>query len=147
MANSRVIQGAWYRGCLRQAAGDERQLPVCSRLPGFAKVRDLPVGANLPTCRERRDPYPIDRAIQLNFVWLGREKCMLMELMGFPPDDNGDALRKLHGISDDLTLPRDINFSLVFPSEEDAGAFVTVVSSSDTRRLSVPIPRGTFLGT
>ena len=51
----------------------------------------------------------------------------------FPPDDNGDVLRKLQRGGDDLSLPRDINFSGVFATEANAIAFARLFESPDTR--------------
>lgn len=51
----------------------------------------------------------------------------------FPPDDNGDVLRKLQRGGDDLSLPRDINFSVVFATEANAIAFAKLFESPDTR--------------
>ena len=41
----------------------------------------------------------------------------------FPDDENGDVLRRMQDGGDDFTKPRDIDFSVVFPSESSAGAF------------------------
>jgi len=41
----------------------------------------------------------------------------------FPNDANGDALRRLQENGDDLTRPRDINFTVVFPRKSLAEAF------------------------
>jgi len=41
----------------------------------------------------------------------------------FPDDENGDVLRRMLGGGDDFTKPRDIDFSVVFPSEDAAGQF------------------------
>lgn len=51
----------------------------------------------------------------------------------FPLDDNGDVLRKLQRGGDDLSLPRDINFSVVFATEANAIAFAKLFESPDTR--------------
>ena len=40
-----------------------------------------------------------------------------------PNDDTGDALRRLEADGDDLTRPRDIDFSVVFPNEFSAHRF------------------------
>jgi hypothetical protein len=42
---------------------------------------------------------------------------------GFPDDENGDVLRRMLRGGDDFTKPRDINFSIVFPSESAAEEF------------------------
>ncbi|MBP1858409.1 ribonuclease E inhibitor RraB [Rhizobium herbae] len=41
----------------------------------------------------------------------------------FPDDATGDALRRMHGRGDSLTMPRDIDFSIMFPDEVSAKAF------------------------
>jgi lipoate-protein ligase A len=41
----------------------------------------------------------------------------------FPDDENGDVLRRMQGGGDDFTKPRDIDFSVVFPSESSAVEF------------------------
>jgi regulator of ribonuclease activity B len=40
-----------------------------------------------------------------------------------PNDDNGDVLRKLEAKGDSLTLPRDIDFAVVFRGEDAARRF------------------------
>lgn len=51
----------------------------------------------------------------------------------FPLDDNGDVLRQLQARGDDLSMPRDINFSVVFATEANAMAFAKLSAASDTR--------------
>jgi hypothetical protein len=41
----------------------------------------------------------------------------------FPDDDTGDALRRLHRNGDDLTRPRDVDFTVVFATKAAAGRF------------------------
>lgn len=43
--------------------------------------------------------------------------------MSHPHDDTGDALRRLEEQGDDLTQPRNIDFSVVFPDEPFAERF------------------------
>lgn len=45
----------------------------------------------------------------------------------FPDDENGDALRRMEQTGDDLNVPRDINFSVVFPSVAEAEEFAVCV--------------------
>lgn len=45
----------------------------------------------------------------------------------FPDDANGDVLRRLLRDGDELSKPRDIDFSVVFTDEESAGRFVAHV--------------------
>jgi len=35
----------------------------------------------------------------------------------FPDDDNGDALRRMQSHGDDLSRPRDIDFTVIFPNQ------------------------------
>jgi hypothetical protein len=42
----------------------------------------------------------------------------------FPDDDNGDVLRRMFAKGDNLSRPREINFSVVFPDEESAKRFL-----------------------
>jgi hypothetical protein len=51
----------------------------------------------------------------------------------FPLDDNGDVLGKLQRGGDDLSLPRDIDFSVVFATEVNATAFAKLFDSPDNR--------------
>ena len=41
----------------------------------------------------------------------------------FPDDDNGHVLRRMHENGDDLTVPRDIEFTVAFPQEGFAATF------------------------
>ena len=43
------------------------------------------------------------------------------------PDENGDVLRRMERNGDDLSVPRDINFSVVFASQQDAESFAACV--------------------
>ena len=43
--------------------------------------------------------------------------------MPHPPDANGDALRNMESQGDDLSRPRDIDFTVVFPDENSAQQF------------------------
>ena len=51
----------------------------------------------------------------------------------FPPDENADVLTQLQRGGDELSLPRDIDFSVIFDSEMDAIAFADLVASSAMR--------------
>ena len=57
----------------------------------------------------------------------------------FPLDDNGDVLRQLQARGDDLSIPRDIDFSVVFATEANAKAFAILSGAPDTR-VSVDRP-------
>jgi hypothetical protein len=41
----------------------------------------------------------------------------------FPNDENGDVLRRMQQDGDDLTKPRNIDFTVVFPSQRTAEEF------------------------
>lgn len=43
--------------------------------------------------------------------------------MTYPDDANGDVLRRMEEAGDDLSRPRDIEFTVVFPSETSAEGF------------------------
>lgn len=45
--------------------------------------------------------------------------------MTFPDDENGDVLRRMQNKGDDLTKPRDIDFTVVFADENSAGCFAS----------------------
>lgn len=43
--------------------------------------------------------------------------------MTYPDDANGDALRRMQEAGDNLTRPRDVEFTVVFPTENTAKQF------------------------
>jgi hypothetical protein len=43
--------------------------------------------------------------------------------MNYPNDENGDVLRRMEAGGDDLTQPRNIDFSVVFADEDSAQSF------------------------
>lgn len=47
----------------------------------------------------------------------------------FPKDDNGEVLWQLRTSGDALTEPREIDFSVIFPSKEAAGAFADALGT------------------
>ena len=51
------------------------------------------------------------------------------DLTKFPLDDNGEVLWRMASHGDNLDLPRDIDFSGVFPREQRAEAFRTFMES------------------
>jgi hypothetical protein len=51
------------------------------------------------------------------------------EATEFPDDANGDVLRRMQKGGDDLSKPRDVDFTLVFPSEKAALQFAEKFSS------------------
>lgn len=45
----------------------------------------------------------------------------------FPDDENGDVLRQMAEQGDNLEIPREIDFSVIFPTEEAALKFAVVL--------------------
>ena len=45
------------------------------------------------------------------------------DLTTFPDDENGDVLRRMQAQGDDLSKPRDIDFTVVLPTEAATQAF------------------------
>ncbi|WP_445145092.1 ribonuclease E inhibitor RraB [Dyella sp. Tek66A03] len=45
----------------------------------------------------------------------------------FPDDENGEMLRQMAAEGDDLSVPREVDFSVIFPSEETALKFAVVL--------------------
>lgn len=43
--------------------------------------------------------------------------------MKYPVDANGDALRRMEESGDDLTRPRNVDFTIVFPDQDSAESF------------------------
>jgi hypothetical protein len=48
---------------------------------------------------------------------------MNRQAMEFPDDENGDVLRRMATNGDDLSLPRNVDFTVVFPNESAAQQF------------------------
>lgn len=61
-----------------------------------------------------------------------------LQLAMLPDDENGDVLRAMIEDGDDLTLPRDIDFLLVFGDEAAAKAFADAASQQQDLVVSVP---------
>jgi hypothetical protein len=51
----------------------------------------------------------------------------------FPPDLNGDVLRRMASRGDDLRIARDIDFSLLFDEEDKARAFCDQLGDAEAR--------------
>ena len=51
----------------------------------------------------------------------------------FPNDDNGDVLRNMFEAGDSLTVPRDVDFSLLFPGRTAARSFARKFSKVGCR--------------
>jgi hypothetical protein len=47
----------------------------------------------------------------------------MSSLPAFPEDENGDVLRQMHQSGDDLSKPRDVDFTVVLPDKTAAKAF------------------------
>lgn len=48
---------------------------------------------------------------------------MARDLKQFPDDENGDVLWNMHSDGDNLATPREVDFSVIFPTEEAALQF------------------------
>ena len=51
----------------------------------------------------------------------------------FPDDENGDALWQMAESGDDLSVPREVDFAVIFPSEDDALKFAVHLLRSDQK--------------
>ena len=51
----------------------------------------------------------------------------------FPNDENGDVLRGLVRDGDDLTKPRDVDFSVIFMDKASAERFMEIVKHQDVK--------------
>jgi hypothetical protein len=51
----------------------------------------------------------------------------------FPDDENGKCLKAMQERGDDLSIPRDVNFSFLFDNEEDARLFCAQATSGELR--------------
>ena len=51
----------------------------------------------------------------------------------FPDDDNGHALWQMSEAGDDLSVPREVDFAVLFPSEDDALKFAVHLLRSDQK--------------
>lgn len=51
----------------------------------------------------------------------------------FPDDDNGDVLWRMHCNGDDLSKPREIDFSVIFPTEDAALGFAVHLLRNDQK--------------
>lgn len=45
----------------------------------------------------------------------------------FPDDENGQVLKQMAANGDDLSIPRDIDFAVIFPTEEAALEFAVLL--------------------
>ncbi|MGC2615598.1 MAG: ribonuclease E inhibitor RraB [Terracidiphilus sp.] len=66
--------------------------------------------------------------------------------MEFPDDENGDVLRRMAANGNDLSLPRNIDFTVVFPNESTAQRFTTPRSAARAaENFSIcPLPEDAF---
>ncbi len=47
----------------------------------------------------------------------------------FPDDEIGDVLRHMKETGDDLSAPREVDFSVVFPDEASAQSFIGIIKA------------------
>jgi hypothetical protein len=50
--------------------------------------------------------------------------------MQFPDDENGEVLRRMQAHGADLTYPRNLDFTVVFPDQQSAENFVKEMNAS-----------------
>ena len=67
----------------------------------------------------------------------------MIALEDIPDDDYGDVLRQMRTNGDSLTQPRQIDFSVVFPTEQAALAFCDAIAKHD---VEVSYEEGSGLG-
>ncbi|WEN13941.1 ribonuclease E inhibitor RraB [Rhodanobacter sp. AS-Z3] len=51
----------------------------------------------------------------------------------FPDDENGNALWQMAEAGDDLSIPREVDFAVLFPTEDDALQFAVHLLRSDQK--------------
>lgn len=61
-----------------------------------------------------------------------------LQLAMIPDDENGDVLRAMLEDGDDLTIPREIDFHLVFGDEAAARAFADAANAQPDLLVSMP---------
>jgi hypothetical protein len=55
------------------------------------------------------------------------------DLTVFPDDDNGDVLWRMQQNGDNLSTPREIDFSIIFPTEDEVLAFAIYLLRNDQK--------------
>ena len=60
--------------------------------------------------------------------WCSRTEQMTPPMSSFPDDENGDVLRRMQENGDDLSKARDLDFTVVFPTEHAAKSFADLMS-------------------
>ena len=63
---------------------------------------------------------------------------MARDLKLFPDDENGEVLWGMAQDGDDLTLSREVNFSVIFPSEDTALKFAVQLLRNDQKVSFAP---------
>jgi hypothetical protein len=58
-------------------------------------------------------------------------------LQEFPKDLNGDVLRRMQSVGDDLSKPREIDFEHIFEKKEDAELFAESVRNAGYQKVIV----------
>lgn len=58
---------------------------------------------------------------------------MTRDPAAFPDDHNGDALWSMVGQGDDLSVPREVDFAVLFPTEDDALKFAVHLLRNDQK--------------
>eukprot|EP01042_Synura_sphagnicola_P017554 gene17554-22182_t len=117
---------------LETLSGDE----IARILNGEEIVRDETTGVSLEMSSNLAVPEtePQSSTVPLVAEKAGGIGSHLLFLFGvppmsidFPPDENGEILRRMYEGGDTLTVPRDIDFSLLFADEMAAEAFCGIM--------------------
>jgi hypothetical protein len=68
---------------------------------------------------------------------------MTRDYTKFPDDENGDVLWRMRQEGDDLDKPREVDFSVIFPSEEAALQFAVDLLRNDQKVSFAAYPENT----
>lgn len=58
---------------------------------------------------------------------------MTRDPITFPDDENGDSLWQMAGEGDDLSIPREVDFAVIFPTEDAALSFAVHLLKNDLK--------------
>ena len=93
--------------------------------PGIRKIKNYSIEFKLGAVQLSNQPGVLvkDVAASLSRTITNRRDGMTRSYDVFPDDENGDVLWEMAQGGDDLSLPREVNFSVIFPTEETALKF------------------------
>jgi hypothetical protein len=73
--------------------------------------------------RRKGESFEQGRVASDQPIRIGDNGSKGLTTLEFPTDDNGDALRRMQASGDDLSLPRNVDFTVVFAKETKARRF------------------------